>query len=160
MSLPSLAIKRPVFITMLTSFFIVVGAIALRSPSDDLYPDVNYPVLVLRSELDGAAPEEMEQLVTNKMEDALSTIAGIQTMRSVSRDGTSIVIMEFAAGVDVRFQEIQVRGKIANLRAALPDTMKERPVPPRVGHYGVFNGRRWRGEISPKVRDFIRAHGA
>lgn len=125
MNLIDLSIKRPVFITMVTCFLIVVGTIALQKLSVDLYPEVNYPVLVVRSTLPGAAPEEMEQLITKRMEDALSTIAGIETMRSVSREGSANVIMEFASGTDVRFQEIQVRGKIANLRSSFPDAMKE-----------------------------------
>lgn len=125
MNLVDVAIKRPVFITMVTFFFIVVGVLALKKLSVDLYPDVNYPVLVVRSTLPGAAPEEMEQLITKRMEDALSTIAGIQTMTSVSREGSANVIMEFTTGTDVRFQEIQVRGKIANLRSSFPDAMKE-----------------------------------
>lgn len=111
--------------TMVTVFLIVVGILALKGLKVDLYPNVSYPVLVVRSSLSGAAPEEIEQLITRKIEDSLSTVAGISTLRSVSREGVSIVIMEFSAGVDVRFQEIQVRGKIANLRASLPDDMKE-----------------------------------
>src|SRR3954471_7577534 len=125
MNLIGLSIKRPKFITMLTTFFVVVGILALHALAVDLYPNVSYPVLVVRAHLDGASPEEMEQLITRKMEDSLSTIAGITNMRSVSREGTSIVVLEFDAGVDVRFQEIQVRGKIANLKAALPATMKD-----------------------------------
>lgn len=125
MSLIGVAIKRPVFITMLTSFFIVVGVIALRALSVDLYPNINYPILVVRCDLPGAAPEEVEQIITKRVEDALSTVSGIQTIRSVSREGASNVILEFAPGIDVRFQEIQVRGKLANIRRSLPDDMAE-----------------------------------
>jgi HAE1 family hydrophobic/amphiphilic exporter-1 len=125
MDLIQLSIKRPKFITMATTFLIVVGFLALRKLAVDLYPNVSYPVLVVRASLPGTSPEEMEQLVTKRMEDALSTLAGIDTLRSVSREGQSIVIMEFNSAVDVRFQEIQVRGKIANLRAQLPPEMKE-----------------------------------
>ncbi|MCX6110738.1 MAG: efflux RND transporter permease subunit [Proteobacteria bacterium] len=125
MNLIKLSIDRPKFITMLTAFFLVVGLLALKNLAVDLYPNVSYPVLVVVSHLEGAAPEEIEQLITRKVEDALSTVAGIKLLRSVSREGISVVIMEFDPSIDVRFQEIQVRGKIANLRASLPDTMKE-----------------------------------
>ena len=125
MNLIKLSIDRPKFITMVTTFFLVIGVLALKNLAVDLYPNVSYPVLVVVSRLDGAAPEEMEQLITKKMEDSLSTIAGINTLRSVSREGVSVVIMEFDAAIDIRFQEIQVRGKIANLRSSLPDTLKE-----------------------------------
>ena len=125
MDLIRLSIRRPKFITMLTLFMVVVGLLALRKLAVDLYPNVSYPVLVVRARLAGTAPEEIEQLITKKMEDALSTLAGIDTLRSVSREGMSVVIMEFGSGVDIRFQEIQVRGKIANLRAQLPPEMDE-----------------------------------
>lgn len=125
MNLIQTSINRPKFITMVTLFLIVMGALALSRLPVDLYPNVSYPVLVVRSRLPGAAPSEVEQLITKKMEDVLSTLAGLETLRSVSREGVAIVIMEFASDTDVRFQEIQVRGKIANLRDQLPDAMKE-----------------------------------
>ncbi|MEI8026386.1 MAG: efflux RND transporter permease subunit [Pseudomonadota bacterium] len=125
MDIAKLSIDRPKFITMVTLFLVVVGVLALRKIPVDLYPSVSYPVLVVRAQFPGAAPEEVEQLITKKMEDSLSTISGINTLRSVSREGIAIVQMEFNPGVDVRFQEIQVRGKIANLRASLPDNLKE-----------------------------------
>ena len=125
MDIIGLSIRRPKFVTMITTFLIVVGILALRKLPVDLYPSVSYPVLVVRATLKGAAPEEIEQLITKKMEDSLSTISGITTLRSVSRESSSIVIMEFDAAVDVRFQEIQVRGKIANLKSQLPIDMKE-----------------------------------
>lgn len=103
----------------------VLGFIALVRLPVDLYPSVSYPVLMVQADLPGAAPEEVEQLVTKKMEDALSTVAGLQTLRSSSRQGSAMVMMEFNIGEDVRFQEIQVRGKIANLKKKLPDNMSE-----------------------------------
>ena len=125
MNLIKLSIERPKFITMLTAFFLVVGLIALKNLTVDLYPNVSYPVLVVVSRLEAAAPEEIEQLITKKVEDSLSTVAGIKLIRSVSRQGISVVVMEFDPSIDVRFQEIQVRGKIANLRSSLPDAIKE-----------------------------------
>ncbi len=125
MNIIDLSIKRPKTITMITLFLIVLGFLGLKNLSVDLYPNVSYPVLVVRAEFPGAAPEEVERLITEKMEDVLSTLSGLNTLRSVSRDGMSLVIMEFDSGVDVRFQELQVRGKIANLRNALPDDMRE-----------------------------------
>lgn len=125
MDLIKLAIGRPVFISMVTLFLVAIGVISLRSLRVDLYPDVSYPVLAVRINLSGAAPEEVEQLVTKRVEDTLSTIAGVQTLRSISREGGSTVVMEFVAGTDVRFQEMQVRAKIANIRRSLPDDISE-----------------------------------
>jgi HAE1 family hydrophobic/amphiphilic exporter-1 len=120
-----LSIKRPIFITMVTTFFVAIGVLALRALPVDLYPDVTYPVLAVRATLPGAAPEEVEQLVTKRLEDALSTIAGVKVLRSISRESQAIVTMEFDTGVDIRFQEIQVRAKVANVRPSLPEDMDE-----------------------------------
>lgn len=125
MDLIGLSIRRPVLVTMATAFLLALGLLALRSLPVDLYPDVSYPVLVVRANLSGAAPEEMEQLITKRLEDVLSTIAGVKSLRSVSREGTSLVIMEFEGGTDVRFEEMQVRAKVANIRRSLPEDMDE-----------------------------------
>jgi HAE1 family hydrophobic/amphiphilic exporter-1 len=125
MDIVGLSIRRPIFIVMVTAFLIVIGALALRKLPVDLYPDVTYPVLAVRADLGGAAPEEMEQLVTRRLEDALSSLAGLKTMRSQSREGSSTVVLEFETGVDVKFQEIQVRAKVANMRRSLPDDLSE-----------------------------------
>jgi HAE1 family hydrophobic/amphiphilic exporter-1 len=125
MDLIKLSIQRPIFVSMVTLFLVAIGGISLSKLPVDLYPDVSYPVLAVRANLDGAAPEEVEQLVAKRMEDTLSTIAGVQSLRSISREGSATVVMEFVAGTDVRFQEMQVRAKIANIRRQLPEEVSE-----------------------------------
>lgn len=125
MNLIRLSIQRPIFIFMLTLFFVVVGGLALRTLPVDLYPEVSYPVLSVRATLPGASPEEMEQLVTKPLEDALSSLPGIDLIRSSSREGTSIVTLEYVATVDIKFEEMQVRAKVANIRRSLPEDMTE-----------------------------------
>ncbi len=125
MDLLKLSIKRPIFITMVTLLLITLGFIALKKLPIDLYPSVSYPTLAVRSSLPGAAPEEIEQLITKRLEDVLSTISGIKTLRSVSREGNSVIILEFDTSIDIKFQEIQVRAKVANARSRLPETMEE-----------------------------------
>lgn len=125
MDIIRLSIKRPIFILMITLFMIVVGGLALRQLPVDLYPDVSYPVLAVRASLPGAAPEEVEQIVSRRLEDALSSLAGITTIRSISREGQANVILEFAADVDIKFQETQVRAKVANIRNSLPEDLSE-----------------------------------
>jgi HAE1 family hydrophobic/amphiphilic exporter-1 len=110
---------------MITSFFIVLGVLALKKLPVDLYPDVSYPMLSVRANLAGAAPEEMEQLVSKPIEDALSSLAGLKSIRSISRESMTIVTMEFESGIDIKFQEMQVRAKVANMRNTLPDSISE-----------------------------------
>ncbi|MBP9707011.1 MAG: efflux RND transporter permease subunit [Oligoflexales bacterium] len=125
MNLIKVSIDRPVFITMVTIFLIVVGALALKRLPVNLYPEVSYPTLSVRIGLSGAAPEEVEQLITKKLEDALSTIAGVKNLRSVSREGMALAFLEFELGADIRFQEMQVRAKVANIKRSLPEEAEE-----------------------------------
>jgi HAE1 family hydrophobic/amphiphilic exporter-1 len=125
MNLIRLAIARPIFVTMIMLFLVVLGTLALFKLPVDLYPSVAYPVMAVRADLPGAAPEEVEQLVTKRMEEALSTLPGLVNLRSSSRPGTAMVMMEFDIGTDIRFQEIQVRGKIGNLKRRLPDNLSD-----------------------------------
>lgn len=162
MSLIDISIKRPVFISMVTMFLVVVGALALAKLPVDLYPSVSYPVLAVRANLAGAAPEEMEQLVTKRLEDTLSTVAGVKTMRSISREGQANVILEFDLGEDIRFQEIQVRAKVANIRRALPEDMDE-PVVSRQDPDDApiieltLSGNRSAAELSKIAADVVQA---
>lgn len=120
-----LSIERPIFISMITIFMIVLGGLAIRRLPVDLYPNVSYPVLAVRANLSGAAPEEIEQLVTKRIEDEVSTLPGIKMLRSISREGSAVVILEFDTSTDIRFQEIQLRAKLANMRNSLPEKMTE-----------------------------------
>lgn len=125
MNLIRLSIQRPIFITMLTLFFVVLGSLALRRLPVDLYPEVSYPVLSVRANLSGAAPEEIEQLLTKPLEDTLSSLPGINVIRSSSREGMAIVTLEYVPSADIKFEEMQVRAKVANVRPSLPDDMSE-----------------------------------
>jgi hydrophobe/amphiphile efflux-1 (HAE1) family protein len=121
MSLPELSIRRPVFMSMVTLAMVVFGALALQRLPVELYPDLTFPVLAVRTQLPGAAPEEVEGLVTRPIEDVLSTVAEVKTLRSISREGTSIVILEFSQEADIKYQEAQVRAKTAGIQNQLPE---------------------------------------
>lgn len=125
MNLPRISIQRPIFITMVTVFLLVLGLLGFSQLSLDLYPSLTYPVLAVRTELKGAAPEEIEQLISRPIEDAVSTVADVASIRSVSREGTSFVILEFNQGADIKFQEMQVRAKVGNIRRRLPESASE-----------------------------------
>ncbi len=125
MNLIDLSIRRPIFISMVTTFFVVVGLIAARTLPVDLYPDVSPPVLTVRVQLPGAAPEEIEELVVKPLEDVLSTVGGVKALRSVSRESTGFVQLEFEPGRDVRLEENQVRAKVAEARRSLPEDIQE-----------------------------------
>lgn len=110
---------------MITFFAVICGILAIRRLPVDLYPDVSYPVLSVTANLPGAAPEEVEDLLTRPIEDVLSGISGVASMRSITRESRVNVNLEFGADSDMAYQEMQVRAKIASIRNRLPDGLDE-----------------------------------
>ena len=120
-----LATERRVTIGMLTLAVIVFGFVALSRLKLNLLPELSYPSLTVRTDLPGAAPEEVENLVTKPIEEAVSVIKNVRQVRSVSRPGESDVTLEFAWGTDMDYSGVDVREKIDALE--LP-TEAKRPV--------------------------------
>jgi hydrophobic/amphiphilic exporter-1 (mainly G- bacteria), HAE1 family len=125
--LSDVAIRRPVFTTMVVMALVVFGLVGLRSLGIDLFPRVEFPVITIITELRGADPETIETTVTDPIEEAVSTISAIKSLRSTSAEGFSQVIIEFELekDVDVAYQEVQ--SKLGAVRGELP-TDAEDPV--------------------------------
>ncbi len=125
MILSDTAIKRPVFTTMIMVAIMVFGAISYFELGVDLYPRVEMPTITVVSVLPGADPETIETTVTDPIEDAVSTVSGIEHLRSTSAEGVSQVIVQFelAKDVDVAYQEIQA--KIGTVRSELPRDLED-----------------------------------
>jgi len=123
--LSDLAIKRPVFTTMIMLALVVLGLIAFKDIGVDLFPRVEFPVITVVSVLPGANPETVETEVSEPVEDALSTISAIKHLRSTSADGISQVVIEFdlEKNVDIAFQEVQA--KLAAIRTQLPKDLED-----------------------------------
>jgi HAE1 family hydrophobic/amphiphilic exporter-1 len=120
-----LATSRRVTIGMLTVAVIVFGFVSLSRLKLNLLPELSYPSLTVRTDLPGAAPEEVENLVTKPIEEAVSVIKNVRQVRSVSRPGESDVTLEFTWGTDMDYSGVDVREKIDALE--LP-TEAKRPV--------------------------------
>ncbi len=125
MSLPSVSISRPIFMTCVTIAIVVVGWASFKSMSVDLYPDVSIPVVTVQTTYAGAGPAEIETLVSRPIEEEVSTISGIKRMTSKSMEGVSQVIVEFNSSVDVRKAEQEVRDKINVAKPKLPDEIDD-----------------------------------
>ena len=95
--LASISVRRPVFATVITLSLTVVGAFAFTKLGVDRFPKVDFPIVVVTTRLPGAAPEEIETEVTDKIEEAVNTISGIDELRSTSSEGVSQVIVAFSA---------------------------------------------------------------
>src|ERR1044071_6955675 len=93
--LAEICIRRPVFATVLILSLVVVGLFAYARLGVDRFPKVDFPFVPIQTRLVGAGPEEMETEVTDKIEEAVNTISGIDQLISVSSEGTSVVTVSF-----------------------------------------------------------------
>ena len=125
MNLSAIAIKRPVFAVMVTLALMVFGAIGLSRLGTDLFPDVSFPVVVVNVPYPGASPSEVEQLVSKPIEDAVVSLNGIERVRTQSREGLSTTVVVFKLGIDIQEAATQVRERVAQTRARLPQEVKE-----------------------------------
>ncbi len=132
MNLADLAIKRPTFITCIIILLVSVGLISMNKIGVDLFPDVTFPVVTVTTVYSGAAPNEIETLVSKPLEDELSTISGIKRLTSINQEGISQVVAEFTMATDIKVAEQQVRDHAAAARSQLPSDISEDPVIRRI----------------------------
>ncbi len=121
MSIPRLAIARPVTMFMLSFVVVLLGAISLTRLPVDLMPDVSYPSITVRVGYQGVGPLEMEELVTRPIEQAVSAVAGLDQINSTSSEGNSIVRLNFTWGTDLNEAADEVRTRIDRVRGRLPE---------------------------------------
>jgi hydrophobe/amphiphile efflux-1 (HAE1) family protein len=118
--LASLCVRQPVLTWVLTLAIVVLGVVGYGSLGVDQFPKVDIPVVLVTTTLNGAAPEEMETGVTDKIEAAVNTISGIDELRSTSSDGVSLVIISFALEKDIDVASQEVRDHINTALRDLP----------------------------------------
>ena len=121
MSIPRLAIHRPVTMFMICFVVILLGAISLGRLPVDLMPESEFPSITVRVSYQGVGPLEMEELVTRPVEQAVSAIAGLEQVNSTSSEGNSNVRLQFAWGTDLSEAADEVRTRIDRIRARLPE---------------------------------------
>ncbi len=121
MSPARLAVRRPIFIASIAILVMALGALALKRLPIDLYPDVNFPTIIVATTYPGAGPQEVETGISRILEDQVSSIAGVKKISSQNREGFSLVIVEFDLKSDLDYAEQQVRAKVSNSIKFLPD---------------------------------------
>lgn len=125
MDLAGLSIRRPIFITCIVAFMLLVGAFSLTKMPVDLFPDVTFPVISIQVTYPGASPEDLEKQVSKPIEDELGSLAGLKTLTSNNLDSVAIIVLEFKLGTDVKEVEQEVRNRIGNIRRNLPRDIYE-----------------------------------
>ena len=119
MNIVELATRRRVTVGMVTLTFVLFGLIALFGLKVNLLPDLTYPTLTVRTEYEGAAPLEMENLISQPVEEAIGVVKNLRKIHSVSRTGQSDVILEFAWGTNMDQAGLDVRDKLDTLQLPL-----------------------------------------
>ena len=120
--LAEICVRRPVFATMLVAAITVVGGVSFFTLGVDRYPRVETPVVSVTTSNPGATPESIETEITDRIEAAVNTVAGIDELRSTSSEGQSRVTITFdlSKNPDVAAQE--VRAKVDPVIRDLPET--------------------------------------
>ncbi|RMX03481.1 efflux RND transporter permease subunit [Corticibacter populi] len=119
------SLQNPVMATMVMLAFIVLGSFAYQRMKVDQFPSIEFPVVVVVTSYPGASAEIVESEVTEKIEEAVNTIAGINLLSSRSYDSVSVVIVQFELTMDGRRATEDVREKIAGMRSQLRDEVED-----------------------------------
>ena len=125
MKLARFAVERPVTVSMFFLGVILLGFVSLGELSVDLLPDIRYPRLAVVTAYGGAAPEEMETLVTAALESAVSRVPGLRRVESVSKEGISHLSLEFDWGTNMDFAMLHVREQLDAARDGLPEGVED-----------------------------------
>ena len=120
MNLPEIAIRRPVFAWMLMAALILFGGISASRMGISQLPDVDFPVVSIRVDYPGAAPEVIETNVVDVIEDAVMTVEGVRSVTSTARYASASISVEFELSRDIADALQEVQNKVAAAQRNLP----------------------------------------
>ncbi|MDH3886099.1 MAG: efflux RND transporter permease subunit, partial [Desulfobacterales bacterium] len=126
MNISRFAVQRPVLTVMVALIVIIVGIVSFRRLPIDLMPDITYPTLSISTEYENASPEEVEELITRIIEEAMSAVPGVEEVSSVSAEGRSDVRVTFAWGTNLDAAANDIRDRLDRIINRLPED-SERP---------------------------------
>ena len=125
MKIVKIAINRPVFVVMIIVSIITLGLVGYMRLPMDMLPNIDFPVVTVVTQLNGASSEEIEQLVTKPLENNLGGVSDLDTLSSQSEEGVSIIIIQFTSTADVKFAELEVRDKVGQTMNQLPINIQQ-----------------------------------
>jgi hydrophobic/amphiphilic exporter-1 (mainly G- bacteria), HAE1 family len=135
MSIARLSVNRPVTVLMLFLGVILLGLISWVKLPQELFPSITYPQITVVTSYENAAPEEIESLITKIVEEAVGTVNNVKRISSISKEGSSLVMVEFNWGTNMDFAALNVREKIDLVKERLPREAKD----PIVMKYNPFD---------------------
>src|SRR5919206_926692 len=121
MGLTRVAISRPVFILMLISAMVILGLVSFSRLNAELYPNINSPAVTIVTTYAGAAPEDVERLITKPIEDAVAGIANVDVINSTSTEGRSQITVIFTDNANVDVSATDVERRVSAIRSTLPN---------------------------------------
>lgn len=128
MSIPEISIRRHVLAWMISGIFVVFGFISYQKIGIDRFPMVEFPVLSVTTTLEGANPDIIDASITNVIEGAVNSTPGIESIKSQSSPGVSVVSITFNLDKDIEIAFNEVQSKVSQVLRRLPDDI----VPPVV----------------------------
>ncbi len=155
------AIARPVTVAMATFAVALFGALSLDRLGLNLLPELAYPTLTIRTDFEGAAPSEVEEQVTRRLEERVGVINGVRRMHSISAAERSDVVLEFAWGTDMNNAAVEVREKLDLVQLPLdierPSILRLNPnLDPIVRAAIVLRERGDAAELQPRLQELRR----
>src|SRR5690554_5043125 len=157
MKITDLSIRRPVGVGILFTLIVLVGLMSFSKLKLDLYPDIDLPIVGIFTNYPGAGSEEMENIVTCPLEEAVAAVSNIKTINSISSPESSIIIAEANYGADMDYLALTMRERIDLVKSFLPDDVsaptvfKFDPSMMPIMFLGVSGGKNL--ELSTKIID-------
>ncbi len=121
MNFAKFSVNKPVTITMIILIIVVFGLLSFSRLGLDMLPEIDYPVVSIVTTYTGVSSQDIEEVLTKPIEDAVSTTKGIKNIKSISREGMSLIMVEFETGTNVDFAAQDLRDKIDLIIDYLPD---------------------------------------
>ena len=135
MSLASLSVNRPVTVLMFFLGVVLLGLLSWAKLPQELFPSITYPQITVVTSYENAAPEEIESLISKIVEESVGTVNNVKRISSVSKEGSSLVMVEFNWGTNMDFAALNVREKVDLIKERLPREAKD----PIVMKYNPFD---------------------
>ena len=127
MNLPELSVRRPVTVTMIILIIMVLGVVSFTRLGLDFFPDLEFPEVLVLTTYEGASPEEMETLITRPLEESVATVSGVTKVKSISREGVSVIQAELNWGSNLDLVAQDIRNMMDITYDRLPDQV-DRPL--------------------------------
>lgn len=119
--LSNFSVRKPYTVVVAVVLIIILGIVSFMNISTDLLPSINLPYSVIITSYAGASPEEVEMIVTKPIEQSMASISNIKSVRSVSREHVSLVILEFGESTNMDSAVIEMRESLDMLATYMPD---------------------------------------